>query len=417
MERCRYRQPPTINYVSQISTGDPPYSFNQQIDSKGGYKFFLPNTPIDETIAHKYTADSSTYATAANKANTWAKSVTSAGIETSSLGTRGAVYDAPLLWTSADRRRFSITLDLFSYDNLNDDIYLPIMFFRKFSYPDREGTTGIKILGNILYPCVFKITGGAFDRLSAVKEYQYYTLVNMSVKYNSHTSFFKKGIPMSATLILGFEEVINIYADMFQKIETDITIRDTKRYTPTIEEAQQTSLDKFKKNVKEASPPVYKSLSKDEVNNIINIDAYNTTKVSTKTHLKVDNGDITEVVADDTEKGNRFYEIKNINPDNTKMVSTSTSPSNLSTPERFALQRTQAVKLLKNAIPTLKAEAISAITNIVQKSAIYKTIDTILNTDPRHYYEVKKITKRSDETNVDAVKIPPIVAILRRSRG
>jgi hypothetical protein len=401
--------PPTINYVRQIGVGDPPYTFKDMI-SKGGYKFFHPNNQISETINHKYGNDTSTFQTAMNFYNNKAKSVTNAIQQFITGSDHGTVYDAPFLWSSADRRRFTITLDLFAYDNLNDDIYSPIMFFRKFSYPDRTGSTGVKVLGNIVYPCVFKISGGAFERLSAISEYQYYTLMNLDVKYNEHTKFFKTGIPMSASLSLTFEEVINIYADMFQTIDPEIKITNTKAYIPSLEQAQKTDLNKFNKNTKNGKNK-NEALPQEHKTEVLTID---------KTNLhyqEIGNGDITGIVQNAGEKQDRYYEVKDINPDNTPLEQTSTSPSNLDTLERFAVQRTQVGQLVKNAIPVLKAEVTSAITNIIQKSAIYKTIDTILNTDPRHFLEVKAITKGSRNINNDIDRIPPVTAILRKSRG
>jgi hypothetical protein len=213
--------PPTLNYFKQVLSGQPAYGF-KPMARRGAYKFFIPNNEISETINHSYSNDASTFQTAMNNINTGVQSVTNAWANFLTGSDHGTVFDAPFLWKNAERRKFQIILDLFAYDNLNDDIYTPILFFRKNSYPSRNGSKyGVnlgQVAGLIEYPSVFRIHGSAFETLNAQAGLNYYSLQAMNVKYNNHTKLQKNGIPMSATVSLSFEEVINIYADMFDSL-------------------------------------------------------------------------------------------------------------------------------------------------------------------------------------------------------
>jgi hypothetical protein len=219
---------PTVNYGRQQVFGAPPYTFKPN-ERKGSYKFLHPNTEITENISHNYSNDTSTFATALNKFNTNLTSVINSWTQFGSASDKGAVYDAPFLWKDAQRRTFTVTLDLFAYSDMDKDIYEPIMWFRKNSYA-RRGLTekdNVKSLGFIKYPSVFKITGGAFEKFNANKKYNYYSLKNISVRYNAMSKFHKDGIPMTATVSLTFDEVINIYADMFGDLGENVVITET----------------------------------------------------------------------------------------------------------------------------------------------------------------------------------------------
>ena len=395
--------PPTINYYNQITgTGSKgPYNFSGSglVSGKHTYKFLHPSSEITEVINHDYSNDSSTFQTAMIKWNNAVKSIATSVQQLVSGSTHGAVFDAPFIWNKADRRQFSINLELFAYTDLNADIYEPIAFFRKNSYPNREsGTQNVftgersssdtTSLGFIGYPSIFKITGGAFKAFrthtASEKDSSFYSLINMNVKYNSSTKFFKEGLPMSATLSLTFQEVINAYADNFLDLEetTSVTIVDGESFAKIKDELQIVDIQKIGKKNLRSSEGFGKGGAK---------------KLTLEQNMDV------KYNVKDTEDGNnrnkRYWEVDDINPTNTPFITLQTSEENLSVDSSIfgnSLSNTQLVKTAKNIVPILKAEATSAITAMVQKSSLYKKVDDFLNTDPRHEAEVKDILNSSD---------------------
>ena len=434
-------QPPSINYLQEMYNNTPPYTFsNQRIE---GYKFLHPNSEISESINHLYSDDTSTFAQGMNSGIGNFASVVGAISQGGTGSTSGVVYNKPLLWKSASRRRFEIILELFAYNDMDEDIYKPIMFFRKNSYPvrglsggDKENFGGkaqeffklnkLSVLGLITYPAVFKITGGAFETFQAsisTKEskgtkraqdiWNFYNLINMNVKFNNSTKFFKEGIPMSATVALSFEEVVNIYGDMFESATINVNVKSSDIGTGFDADSissnaiQTDDIKKFSKDIVTDKTGAYKP--KNDINELIynvtdDVKAHEriieieklTKKITSDTGQKIPGKrDILRNVKDD-DAINRNNEIANINEMwGIEIPDTEVKGNNLSVKGGLIgkLQSTQAARTIKNIVPIIQGEVKSAITKIVVNSKLYKKLDTLVNTDPRHYNEVKTILK------------------------
>lgn len=322
---------PKIKYEDRYIKGQLPYEFsNSPIDSES-YKFLHPNSDLHERIVHTYNSDNTTFASAMGRITDLINSVVSANVSAFNRGTKASVYDVPVMWSNTERREFTININLFVYDDIEKDVYEPIRWFRKHSYPTLNQAKDIKDsgkfienaksnieqvslasrLGIIDMPHVFRISGGAFKTLQSVSRYNYYNLVNINIDYNDKGKFFIQGFPMFATLQLTFQEAIKMYSDMFDGKQLDI----------------------IKINIKE--------------NEIIQ-----PTKGDTR-------------VAD-FEKPSTIF-------------------------ERF-VSATGIAKLTRNLEERIKNEAIAFVLKTIQGSNLYKRFDDILNIDLRHRIELRNYT-------------------------
>jgi len=364
--------PPSIRYLSTFLKGaTSPYTFNQS-STLGGYRFLHPNQEISERITHAYNADSSTYASAVNNIMDKGVSVVNAWKQIMNDSTEGAVYDAPVIWASSERREFNIVLNLFAYNDVEEDIYGPIRFFRKHSYPTKNGvgvgvlgTSTGKRLGTITYPSVFKISGGAFDTLNANQSINFFNLTNMSVNFNDTIKFMRRGTPMQAKLSLTFQECLKMYSNWL----------DDSKMTINVDE---------------------------KINNIV---------------LPTGRRDITSRFRANraiTQMG-KLGELKR---PNTKALKEKITEQAI----KFALQKIQSTAVVR-AVSNLKQrainEAIYYALRKIQGSGTYKKIDDALNIDPMHRIEMRKYThagfKRSD--TIEPAHEAEVDNILKKSRG
>lgn len=366
--------PPQISYLSTFLQGSTsPYRFAQS-SSLGGYRFLHPNQEISERISHSYNADSSTFASAVNNMLDKGVSVVNAWKQFTSTGTEGAIYDAPVIWASTERREFNIVLNLFAYNDVEKDIYGPIRFFRKHSYPRKtgsgEGAPGIlseigKRLGTIRYPAVFKISGGAFDTLNANNDINFFNLTNMTVNFNDTIKFMRRGTPMQAKLSLTFQECLKMYSNWLDPSKMTISINE-------------------------------------KVNNIVS---------------PVGNRDITA-------RFRNNYAITAMSKAGTIKRPNATALKEKITEQaiKFALQKIQSTAVVR-AVSNLKQrainEAIYYALRKIQGSGTYKKIDDALNIDPMHRIEMRKYThagfKRSN--TIEPSHQTEVEDILNKTRG
>lgn len=181
----------------------------------GTYKFLHPSGSLQEKIKHTYDNGSLLY-------QAWSGLVNTAGGVLNSLVSatstqRGIILEKPEFYSESERRTFNITLNLFGYNNLKNDIYGAINFFRNNSYPERyKGTAYIE------YPSVFKISGGAFNTNQS--SHTYFRLKDMDITYNDKQPYFKGGLPIQATLSLQFQELGQMFYDSFVEGKVSVSI-------------------------------------------------------------------------------------------------------------------------------------------------------------------------------------------------
>lgn len=188
---------------------------SQMLDLEGSsriesYSFFYPKDNIQEQIKHTYSDNASKLA----EAKQGITNLVSGAVKVVTGGTSGALAEEPFLYTNTERRNFSINLPLFGYDDLEEDIYKPIRFFRKYSYPRKEGI--------IQYPHMFKITGGLFNTNQSPDSF--YMLEDFQIDYSPDVKFLIGGFPVQANLTLGFTELTMRFANDFDEEPINVKV-------------------------------------------------------------------------------------------------------------------------------------------------------------------------------------------------
>lgn len=213
--------PPVINAITTDLTNIYNFKASERIE---GFKFFYPRDNIQESIKHTYSESSSTYSEAlAGFRGAVTKNLT-AVVEASQGTTGGALTEEPHIFNKSERRTFSINIPLIAYDDLDKDIYAAIRFFRKNSYPRRATDSKLKaLLNTVEYPSVFKIRGGLFDTNQPAKG-STFILEDCNIDYNANAKKFINGLPIEATLTLGFTELNLLFGEDFDDTPMNVNI-------------------------------------------------------------------------------------------------------------------------------------------------------------------------------------------------
>ena len=114
------------------STKDDMYEFSSNENKVAEYKFYYPRDNIQEDIKHIYADDTSKLQEMFNDARGAAATGINLAAQVTSDSTRGALMETPSIYAKSERRSFSINLPLIAYNDLEEDIYGPIRFFRKY---------------------------------------------------------------------------------------------------------------------------------------------------------------------------------------------------------------------------------------------------------------------------------------------
>ena len=216
--------PPVINAITTDLTNIYDFTASERIE---GFKFFYPRDNIQEQIKHTYSESSSSYSEAlAGFRGGITKNLT-AVVEAGGGTTGGALTEEPHIFNKSERRSFSINIPLIAYDDLEKDIYEAIRFFRKNSYPRRATDSKLKaLLNTVQYPSVFKIRGGLFDTNQPAKG-STFILEDYTIDYNANAKKFIEGLPIEATLTLGFTELNLLFGEDFDATPINVNISQT----------------------------------------------------------------------------------------------------------------------------------------------------------------------------------------------
>lgn len=321
------------------------------------YKFFYPKDNITESINHIYGDNSGKLLESISGIRQKIGGLAGSVLQVSSGATKGSLLEEPFIYTKTERRTFSINLSLFAYDDLDADIYDPIKFFRKFSYPTRikegEGGTIIgKLPGGIIHPNVFKITGGIF-KTNQIED-NFCILNDMNVDYNTDIKFLKEGYPMQANLTLNFTELNQMYADKFDDKKINVRITD-------VELAQGTGLDDT--IFGPTKPPWVESIKTMQ-------------NKSTLSRPQIDMPEDTRNIQEKL-KDKAVDSVKEIKPKLEEMV-----------------KQSPLYRRATHLPETVDSELRGKIDNIIKTSPLYKKVIGITEIDPLHLAEVKGILRK-----------------------
>ena len=325
--------PPRINAITTDLTKIYDFTASQRIE---GYKFFYPRDNIQESIKHTYSESSSTYSEAlAGFRGAVTKNLT-AVVEASTGTTGGALTEEPHIFNKSERRTFSINIPLVAYDDLDKDIYAAIRFFRKNSYPRRASDSKLKaLLNTIEYPSVFKIKGGLFDTNQPVNG-STFILEDCSIDYNANAKKFIEGLPIEATLTLGFTELNLLFGEDFDATPINVNIGETGGSTTVATQGEVTSRDANLSNM-----------------------------------LKPSSNAVTNVTG----------------------AIESVDSSLLNSVTEY-VKESKLAKRITNLPETIESALVAEATNIVQSSELYKTVTSFTDNDPLHLLEVQAILKK-----------------------
>ena len=125
---------PIINY-STTSTQES-IRPGRQSDS---FSFFFPRTSVSEDVKHNYNNDQGFVAEILNKLKDIevgiARGIEHVGniVDGSNRpgGSHKILIEEPTYFSNTERRVFNLTLDLYDFGNIQEDIYNPILFFKK----------------------------------------------------------------------------------------------------------------------------------------------------------------------------------------------------------------------------------------------------------------------------------------------
>ena len=225
---------PILNY-SATST--------QEAITPGGelesYAFFYPRSSVREEISHEYAELEGVMASMlrllkgagkeAGKSIVLLENLFGKGKATITGGkptTHAILDEEPTYFTRTNKRRFDITLDLYDLGNIQEDIYDPIRFFKKYSHATRASTLASDAsealpvgvgLSSFTYPSTFRITGNLFEggyiNPNSISR-QHLLLHNMSVEYNPEGQMLNKsGLPIHARMTLTFEDAQSLFSN------------------------------------------------------------------------------------------------------------------------------------------------------------------------------------------------------------
>ncbi len=194
----------------------------------GSYSFYYPKNTIREEISHDYSPLEGAYADTLRAGKELAVDAVRGGIAIANIGkntSHGVLTEEPTYFLKSEKRRFDMTIDLYSISttSANDDVYNPILFFKRYSHARRGGSIGGSWdipftertinarIDTIHFPGTFVLSGGMFESpaLSPVNDdKKHLVLRNMSVEYNPEIQFVdESGYPVHARMTLSFEEI------------------------------------------------------------------------------------------------------------------------------------------------------------------------------------------------------------------
>lgn len=306
------------------------YEFSSAENKVAEYKFYYPKDNIQEDIKHVFVDNTSKLQEIFNDARGTAAAGINLAAQVSSSSTQGALMEEPFIYAKSERRSFSLNLALVAYSDLDADIYDPIRFFRKYSYP-RKG----RGVGHIHYPHIFRLDGGPFRTNQASDSF--YVLEDISISYHDDIKMLKGGHPMQANLTLGFTELVMMYADKFDERPVNVKITETAREKGS--------------GLGGADIPDYQGIE-------------DMTKPSSN------------AIPKDAEKvgGNILDAAKDTIED--------------------TIKSTRVYNMVSNAKDIIYSEAKTAITEQIKESSLYQKYQTLLESDPRHLDEVRRILRK-----------------------
>jgi len=214
---------PTIS----ISAVDTQTAMSHPGKALESWSFLWPRTGFKESISHNYSATRSSLvaeilAGAKKGVSSIKESVNDTFNGLTGRPTTNLLKEDPIFFQKTERRKFDITINLYSISStkdennntvldLNSDIYEPIQFFKKYSHPEIKND---KLPGTTFkYPGTFTISGGIFDNQSFMTQDNKTSrgqliLVSLGIDYSPEVKFLDPlGLPVNATLNLSFEEI------------------------------------------------------------------------------------------------------------------------------------------------------------------------------------------------------------------
>lgn len=218
--------PPRIKVITTDLTNIYDYTASKRIE---GFRFFYPRDNIQEQIKHVYSETSSTVTEAITGFRGGVTKNLAAVTEASTGATGGALTEEPHIFNKSERRTFSINIPLIAYDDLDKDIYEALRFFRKNSYPRRRrDSKGTPLLNIIEYPSVFKIRGGLFETNQPAIG-STFVLEDCTIDYAANTKKFIEGLPIEATLTLGFTELNILFGEDFDATPINVNVTQSSK--------------------------------------------------------------------------------------------------------------------------------------------------------------------------------------------
>lgn len=202
---------PSINYLATSTQGA-----NRPGKLLEEFSFFYPKDSIREQVTHNYGALEGGYADLLKLGKSteiqFAKGLTAAK-NIISKGSRVILDEEPAYFLHTNKRRFDIILDLYTTTNTQEDVYEPVLFFKRNSHAVNPNT-----LGNITVvsqPGTFRIVGGLFNHpaMRPVADSRgHLVLIDMTIEYNPDIKFIDSlGLPVQARLSLTFEELQSLF--------------------------------------------------------------------------------------------------------------------------------------------------------------------------------------------------------------
>jgi len=378
---------PSIRYFDLHSWGtESPYDFAACQPAKGPdgnpadtWKIWWPKESLKESVRHDYSENSSSFDTAMNDIKENVASVVKAPAHIMNKSTGSLVYDAPMVWSKTPRRDFSMVIHLLAYDDMDSDVYDLLKFFRNNSYSTRTGNK----FNMVDYPSVFKITGGVWNIIQN-PECPYYTLRMVDITYGEQVQFLKGGLPMSATLNLTFTESNVIFKDMFDKKRVNISVKGltdgSNAAGEADEKAQRQTIRKIQRKFGSNNGDYPVNLGNGMVDGA-DTDPFNAQR---ETMFDMQKGIV---------RAKGFVPLASPVPEKKAQSASGTAPSPYA-----AVLKTIAKQLLVRAAQNAKniiiAQVKSKITELIQKSKLYKKITSVTDIDPRHRVEVKSKMKK-----------------------
>lgn len=190
---------------------------------KDNYMFFYPRNTIREDISHNYGVIESTVHSILSTGKDWAGKFLSSveQVKNQFSGTsQGILIEQPTYFLNSNKRKFDMIIDLYQTGDIEQDIYRPITFFKKYSHATKvqpKTSAGQAVSDRVVtikFPSTFTISGGVFNRLASDITKNHFVLLGMSTEFNPDLQFVdEEGLPVHARLTLSFEEIQSLLSE------------------------------------------------------------------------------------------------------------------------------------------------------------------------------------------------------------